>query len=437
MLLRPADRGAEVLQFTLEALKPLFLRGPAQLAVAALRELRVEACVSLDDIAGLRARRGAVRPRTRGSSPASSSARSRTAAGSSRRAIAACRGRRRDLLGGRRACSRRRRRRAIEEALLVLGEKVVAPGDRRAQRLMAGLGVSAASEAGRAAGRAARGSAPARAPSCAPLRARPRAGGRRGARRARRSRRIDCEPGALAEEATASDEASGGTGYSTSPRTRRSSRLVTSSVRFGHAASERRELGCGLDHLLQVVEEQQHLALADVLREPVLARPASERSSPSRATGLGARPARPRRRRPCTPTSSAPASSASRVLPEPPGPLRVTSRVPPRACDAPRASSRSRPTNEDAGRGRFVFEIVFSGGKLASPELKDHDRLRRCPSVDVRPRSSRDFPSTSARVDLESSDLAAVPTRRDPSRSLGRSVRRRCRVGCRSVGPRV
>ena len=75
-------------------------------------------------------------------------------------------------------------------------------------------------------------------------------------------------------------EASGGTAYSTSPCTRRSSRLVTRSARLGQACSERRELGRGLDHLLQVVEEEEHLPLADVLGEAVLALRASARSSP-------------------------------------------------------------------------------------------------------------------------------------------------------------
>ena len=54
MLLCPADRGAEVLQLRVEACKPLCLRGSAQLAVGAPRELRVEACVSLENLAGLR-----------------------------------------------------------------------------------------------------------------------------------------------------------------------------------------------------------------------------------------------------------------------------------------------------------------------------------------------------------------------------------------------
>ena len=39
------------------------------------------------------------------------------------------------------------------------------------------------------------------------------------------------------------------------------------------------------------------------------------------------------------------------------------------------AASRSRPTNELAGLGRFVFESVFSGGKPRVTELVDRDRL--------------------------------------------------------------
>ena len=58
------------------------------------------------------------------------------------------------------------------------------------------------------------------------------------------------------------------------------------------------ELGRRLDHLLEVVEQQQQLALADVLGEAVLRARASARSSRSRAPARAAAPARPRRRRP-------------------------------------------------------------------------------------------------------------------------------------------
>ena len=65
------------------------------------------------------------------------------------------------------------------------------------------------------------------------------------------------------------------------------------------------------------------------------------------------------------------ASSASRVLPEPPGPLR--GEEPRSTLDASRVPRRARgslPTKELAGRGRFVFEIVLSGGKEPSPSWK-------------------------------------------------------------------
>ena len=45
---------------------------------------------------------------------------------------------------------------------------------------------------------------------------------------------------------------------------------MTRSVRLGQACEERRELGRRLDHLLEVVEQEEHLALGDVLGEAVL-----------------------------------------------------------------------------------------------------------------------------------------------------------------------
>ena len=45
---------------------------------------------------------------------------------------------------------------------------------------------------------------------------------------------------------------------------------MTSSFRFGQASSSWRELRRRLDHLLEVVEQEQQLALADVLGEAVL-----------------------------------------------------------------------------------------------------------------------------------------------------------------------
>ena len=66
-------------------------------------------------------------------------------------------------------------------------------------------------------------------------------------------------------------------------------------------------------------------------------------------------------------TSVAAASTARRVFPEPPGPVRVRSRAPLSIFASTAEISCSLPTNELAGRGRFVFEIVLSGGKVFGP----------------------------------------------------------------------
>jgi len=106
-------------------------------------------------------------------------------------------------------------------------------------------------------------------------------------------------------------------------------------------------------------------------------------------------------------TSSAADSIASRVFPEPPGPDSVTRRA--SSCSSPMTSdtSRSRPTNDDAGRGKFVFEIVFSGGNRSSPSWKIHTgsakSFSRCS-----PRSVSS-PSTSARVAADSTTWPPWP----------------------------
>ena len=45
---------------------------------------------------------------------------------------------------------------------------------------------------------------------------------------------------------------------------------MQNSVRFGHACTSPDKRGRGLDHLLQVVEEEEHLPIGDVLGETVL-----------------------------------------------------------------------------------------------------------------------------------------------------------------------
>ena len=116
---------------------------------------------------------------------------------------------------------------------------------------------------------------------------------------------------------------------------------------------ERGELGCRVDHLLEVVEQEQQLPLADVLGEAVLG--AERLRDRRRATSAGSRSAaRPTQKTPAlnSGTSSAAASIASRVLPEPPGPVSVSRRAPSRA--ASELLDLSLPAHERARRARQV-----------------------------------------------------------------------------------
>ena len=157
---------------------------------------------------------------------------------------------------------------------------------------------------------------------------------------------------------------------------RRSSREVTRSVGLGQEAEEGSEGRGALDHLLQVVEQEEHLPVCDVLGERVLGaerlrdrfrheRGISERRKPdpeeTPALNCG--------------TSVAAASMENRVSPVPPGPVRVRRRAPPLIRESTSCSSASLPRKLEAGLGRFVFEIVLSGGKLPTPELVDGDSL--------------------------------------------------------------
>jgi hypothetical protein len=87
-------------------------------------------------------------------------------------------------------------------------------------------------------------------------------------------------------------------------------------------------------------------------------------------------------------TIKAAASIATRVFPEPPGPVKVTRRAPSSILESTSSTSPLLPTKELAGRGRFVFEIVLSGGKVSSPSWKIETgpsmSLRRCSPRSVR-----------------------------------------------------
>ena len=90
----------------------------------------------------------------------------------------------------------------------------------------------------------------------------------------------------------------------------------------------------------------------------------------------------------------------------------MTRREPFRSRASSSSRSRALPTKEEAGRGRFVFEIVFSGGKRSLPSWKSatgsSKSFRRCSPSSVR------SPSTSARVAARHDDLAAVARSGDP-----------------------
>jgi hypothetical protein len=98
-------------------------------------------------------------------------------------------------------------------------------------------------------------------------------------------------------------------------------------------------------------------------------------------------------------TSSEATSSARRVLPDPPAPESVRRREPFRTRPSSSFFSRSLPTKEEAGRGRFVFEIVFSGGKRSLPSWKSATGSAK--SFTLCSPSSVRSPSTSARVAAE------------------------------------
>ena len=158
-----------------------------------------------------------------------------------------------------------------------------------------------------------------------------------------------------------------------SPRTPRNSRLVARMRTPG--AARQVTLGERRDRphdRLTIVEHQQQLTVSQPVLERVghrLIRSVPPRPTRRPPTGQPVRRLpRPRDSR-TTPRSgtnanaAVAASNASRVLPLPPGPVRVTSRPSPSASSTS-ASSARRPTNESTGAGRlFVAVSVRNGGK--------------------------------------------------------------------------
>ena len=319
--------------------------------------------------------RRAARRRTRGSSRASRSARPCGGRGSSRRATGAVEVGVADRLGGLERAAPGRRR-AARTALLVLVEQVVAPLDRRAQRRLAGSA-----------------SRPplSRSSRCAEplddllrrehLRARggeldARAAGRPGAGRAPRPPWAVRQCARSQKSSPLRASASGSTSYSTSPRTRSSSRLVTSSVRFGHASTASRRARARRRSTCSRLSSSSSCS-----RSPMCA--ASSPCAPTACATVGHDERRVAQRR-----EGDPEHAGAEVADELRRGLDRQARLPraarrrsasraarrSRSSAATSAISRSRPTKLDAGRGRFVLAIVFSGGNLLA-ELEDPHRL--------------------------------------------------------------
>ena len=119
----------------------------------------------------------------------------------------------------------------------------------------------------------------------------------------------------------------------------------------------------GIDDLLEVVEHQQEVSLPQRRGELLRRRTAGELAQVQgvgdrRDTRSGSRTAA--RETKTTPSANAVSSSlatsiASRVLPTPPGPVSVTSRISGRRSRSHTAArSRSRPTSGVSGMGRVL-----------------------------------------------------------------------------------
>ena len=96
----------------------------------------------------------------------------------------------------------------------------------------------------------------------------------------------------------------------------------------------------------------------------------------------------------------------------------MRSRVPSSMPATTSLSSCSRPTNELAGRGRFVFEIVLSGGKLGLTSWEVF-ATRACDVLQavLAEIGQRDIVEVRASRQRED-DLAAMSCRRDPRREV-------------------
>ena len=235
-----------------------------------------------------------------------------------------------------------------------------------------------------------------------------------------------------------------------SPPTRSPSRLVARSRRPGQRRS-RPSATCGgrADDVLAVVEHQHQVVVADHLGEPVRVRQAEGSGDRRRDTGgitdgrqLDEAPAEAR----ASPAAARPTSTASRVLPTPPGPTSVTKRCSANSSRRSR-SSASRPTSGVSASGMLGCDPAPTA--TTSPEQCAGECQRRVLGEDRRLQPAQLGPRFEAELlDQQAATLLEHPQRislapgavqrqhQQPTQALAqRMVRRRAaRAGRRHVG---
>ena len=158
------------------------------------------------------------------------------------------------------------------------------------------------------------------------------------------------------------------TGYSRSPATPSGSRLVARMRRPGHARSSAlASLRTGVDQVLAVVQDEQHLAAAEVARAPIrshrrpiprrcpASRPPAAERVPRRSAPRARRATRRRRRfRAALPRPG----GARRVLPTPPGPGQRDQRRLGRSAGGPPPRPLGGRRNVLRWRGRLFGSVV-------------------------------------------------------------------------------
>ena len=160
-----------------------------------------------------------------------------------------------------------------------------------------------------------------------------------------------------------SGRASGGTVNSCSPRDTQRDAAGDQHLQPRAGRQQVRQSGAAAEHLLEVVEHQQELLVAQEGRQTLGAaagRRRRARRAPARSVG-GTRSGSPIGARATKQTPSAKSARAARprpararrVLPTPPGPVSVTSRVSPARSATRRASSSARPTKELSVKGKL------------------------------------------------------------------------------------